>query len=179
MRGKPVFVALQGEGREWPTLVSKETIAQFDYVFTDSMTWTGDDGRRMRLWIPHEVGEIPDRQKFMDMLVDRTVGILANEPINIYVNPTFIPDSIAADYDALWTPARMDRVIEAAVKRGIAIEINNRYKLPRPEFIKRAKAAGAKFTFGTNNADRNMGRLEYGIAMVKECGLRWQDFWVP
>ncbi len=179
MRGQPVFLALQGEGREWPALVSKETMAQFDYVFTDSMTWTDDAGKRMRLWMPKEVGEIGDKQKFMDMLVDRTVGILMNEPINIYVNPTFVPDSIAAEYETLWTPRRMDRVIEAAVKKGIAIEINNRYKLPGAGFIKRAKEAGAKFAFGTNNSDRNLGRLEYGIAMVKECGLRWQDFWTP
>ncbi len=179
MRGQPVFLALQGEGREWPTLVSKETMAQFDYVFTDSMTWTDDAGKRMRLWMPKEVGEINDKQKFMDMLVDRTVGILMNEPINIYVNPTFVPDSISAEYETLWTSQRMDRVIEAAVKKGVAIEINNRYKLPGAAFIKRAKEAGAKFAFGTNNSDRNIGRLEYGIAMVKECGLRWQDFWMP
>jgi hypothetical protein len=36
-----------------------------------------------------------------------------------------------------------------------------------------------KFTFGTNNTDSNIGRCEYGIQMVKECGLRWQDFFVP
>lgn len=179
MRGQPVFVALQGEGREWPRLVSKETIARFDYAFTDAMTWTGDSGKRMRLWIPEEVGEIPDPQRFMETLVDRAVGILSREPIDIYVNPTFLPDVIGAQYDKLWTTERMDRVIAAAVKNGIAIEINNRYKLPSPSFIRRAKAAGAKFTFGTNNTDRDLGRMEYGIAMVSECGLEWEDFWVP
>ena len=44
MRGLPVFLALQGEGREWVKLVSKETIAQFDYVFTDAMSFTDDRG---------------------------------------------------------------------------------------------------------------------------------------
>lgn len=179
MRGKPVFVALQGEGREWPTLVSKDTISKFDYVFTDSMTWSDDSGKRMRLWIPEEVGDIPDPQHFMDMLVNRAIGILNNEPINIYVNPTYLPDSIAKDYDSLWTPERMDLVIKAAVKNGVAIEINSVRNLPSPAFIRRAKAAGAKFTFGTNNPARALGRLEYGIAMVRECQLEWQDFWVP
>ncbi len=179
MKGQPVFVALQGEGREWPTLVSKETIAKFDYVFTDSMTWTDDAGKRMRLWMPNEVGEITDAQKFMDMLVDRTVGILTKEPIDIYVNPTYLPDAIAAQYDSLWTPERMDRVVEAAAKSGVAMEINCRRNLPSKAFILRAKAAGVKFTFGTNNADPELGRVEYGLKMVNECGLRWQDFWTP
>ena len=86
---------------------------------------------------------------------------------------------MAADYDRLWTERRMQRVIEAAAKSDIAIEINNRYKIPSARFIKAAKAAGVKFSFGTNNADANIGRLEYPLQMVQECGLKWQDIFVP
>ncbi|MFB3828167.1 MAG: family 16 glycoside hydrolase [Bryobacteraceae bacterium] len=178
MRGVPAFVAMQGEGREWVKLFSAETRAKFDYCFSDSMTWTDDKGKRMRLWMPHEVGEITDVQHFMDLLVDRTVGVL-HEPIDIYVNPTFLPVQIAKDYDRLWTPERMRKVVDALVKNGVAMEINNRYRLPSPAFIKMAKQAGAKFAFGTNNADANIGRLEYPLEMVKECGLTWQDIFVP
>ena len=95
----------------------------------------------IRLWIAGEV-EVGDKQAFMDMLVEKTVGILNNEPIDIYVNPTFLPEAIAEEYDTLWTDARMDRVIEAAVKNGVAIEINARYKLPSEKFLRKAKAAG-------------------------------------
>ena len=43
-----------------------------------------------------------------------------------------------------------------------------------------AKAAGCKFSFGTNNAGANdLGRCEYGLEMVKECKLAWQDFFAP
>ena len=43
-----------------------------------------------------------------------------------------------------------------------------------------AKAAGAKFTFGTNNSGPgDLGRCEYGLRMVEECNLVWQDFFVP
>ncbi len=124
MKGQPAFVAMQAEGREWVTMFSKETRAKFDYVFTDSMTWTNPAGKRMRLWIPEEVEIGPDEQAFMDLLVSKTVGILETEPIDIYVNPTFLPAAIAPRYDTLWTEARMTRVIDAAVKNGVAIEIN-------------------------------------------------------
>jgi len=87
---------------------------------------------------------------------------------------------LAKDYDRLWTVERRKRVIEAAVRNSVAIEINNRYKLPSPSFIAMAKAAGAKFTFGTNNAGSDdLGRCEYGLRMVQECNLVWQDFFVP
>jgi histidinol phosphatase-like PHP family hydrolase len=111
--------------------------------------------------------------------VDRAVKILSTEPINIYVNPTFLPSQIAKEYDQLWTEERMKKVIAAAAEHRIAIEINSRYRLPSPAFLKLAKAAGCKFTFGTNNGDRDVGGLDYCFQMVKEVGLLWQDIWVP
>jgi hypothetical protein len=173
------FLAMQAEGREWLDLFSKETIAQFDYIFTDAMTWTNDNGKRMRLWIKDEL-EVGDPQNFMDQLVDRVEKILKNEPIDIYVNPTYLPDEINARYDELWTTVRVDRVIKALVENGVALEINARRQIPSAAFIKRAKAAGVKFTFGTNNgAADDLGRLEYCIKMVDECGLTPDDMWQP
>jgi hypothetical protein len=177
LQSYPVYKGLQGEGREWITLVSIENVKKFDYVFTDGMTFTDDAGNRMRLWMANEV-KMGDKQVFMDMLVNRITTIMNNEPINIYVNPTFLPEVISAEYDALWTNERMDKVIAAAVKNGIAIEINSRYKIPSATFIRRAKAAGAKFTLGVNNAGANdLGFDEYGMQMIKECKLVPSDFW--
>jgi hypothetical protein len=180
MKGQPCFVAMQAEGRDWTQLLTRGTAARFDYIVTDAMTWTDNHGKRMRLWLPKEVGTIADVPEFMDTLVDRAVGILDHEPIDIYANPTYLPDVIAKDYEQLWTPERRQKVIDAAVRNGVAFEINDRYKLPSASFIKLAKAGGAKFAFGTNNSGANdLGRCEYGLKMVDECKLVWQDFFVP
>jgi len=80
---------------------------------------------------------------------------------------------------ALWTPERMKKVIDAAIENDVAIEINNRYRIPSPVFIKAAKAAGAKFSFGTNNAEAELGRMEYAFQMIRECGLKAQDIFIP
>ena len=180
MKGQPVFLALQAEGREWVGMFSKETRAQFDYVFTDSMTYTNPAGRRLRLWIPEESEVGPDVQAFMDHLVAQAVKIISTEPIDIYVNPTFLPDSIAARYDELWTEPRMRKVIDAAVKHGVAIELNARYKLPSERFVRLAKQAGAKFTIGTNNTSASdFGDWAYPLGLQEKVGLTWKDFWVP
>ena len=178
LAGHPVFIGMQAEGREWPRLFSKEAIARFDYVFTDAMTIVDHRGQRARLWMKNEV-DIPDKQAFMELLVRTIVGIMNDEPIDIYVNPTYLPDVIAKEYDTLWTPERLRKVIDAAAANGVAIEISNRYRLPKPDFIKEAKRAGVKFTFGTNNGDRNLGRNEYGIEMIRQCGLTREDLWMP
>lgn len=180
MKGQPVFVAFQAEGREWVRLFSPKMLERFDYIFTDSMTWTDDEGRRMRLWIDSEVPPITDAQKFMDLLVARTVGIISGEPIDIYVNPTFLPRQIAARYDELWTPERMTRVIAALRDHRVALEINNRYKLPSAAFIRQAKAAGVKLACGTNNSGAaDLGHMEYCVQMIRDIGLAAGDMWTP
>jgi len=180
MKGQPVFVGMQAEGREWVSMFSKATRARFDYVFTDAMTWTNPAGKRMRLWMPEEVEIGPDPEAFMDLLVSKTVGILETEPIDVYANATFLPAAIADRYDRLWTEARMAKVIDAAVKSGVAIEIGARYKIPSERFLRLAKSKGAKFTFGTNNAGAaDLGDWSYPLAMQKALGLTWKDMFVP
>ncbi len=143
------------------------------------MTWTNDNGKRMRLWIKEET-EVGDPQDFMDQLVDRIVKILSTEPIDIYVNPTFLPPEISEMYDELWTEKRMDLVIASLVENNVAFEINNRRRIPSATFIRRAKEAGVKFTMGTNNGGADdLGRMDYAIQMVSECGLTTNDMWVP
>jgi histidinol phosphatase-like PHP family hydrolase len=141
------------------------------------MTFTDKRDRRTRLWIPREV-HIDDEQEFMDMYVEKIVSVLS-EPIDIYVNPTFLPAVIADRYDQLWTPRRMRKVIRAAVKNNVAIEINARYKIPNKAFIQRAKRAGVKFAFGTNNGGRDLGHLEYCRRMAKECNLTEKNMFSP
>ena len=44
----------------------------------------------------------------------------------------------------------------------------------------RAKAAGAKFTFGTNNAGKDdLGVPTYCLEMIEECRLTPSDLFVP
>ncbi len=172
------YLAMQAEGREWLNIFKPETIAQFDYVFTDAMTWTNKKGKRMRLWIPEET-EVGDPQVFMDELVENIEQILT-EPIHIYVNATYLPRDIAQQYDKLWTVQRMDRVIKALIKNDVALEIGAKENRPSAAFIKRAKKAGVKFTFGTNNGSpENLGRLERCMAMIDECDLKPDDMWYP
>ena len=175
----PFFFAMQGEGREWPQTFSDSARRIFDFVFTDAMTFTDHKDRRTRLWIPEETFVDISQEKYMDIIVQKILDVLNNEPIDVYVNPTFLPDVMLEHYDKLWTAPRIKKVVDALVKNDIALEINARYRIPNAAIIKAAKKAGVKFTFGTNNGDPDIGRLEYCIKMVHECGLTSEDMWFP
>ncbi len=179
MKGLPVWLGMQAEGREWVHMFSPEAVAKFDYVFSDAMTFTDDNGKRMRIWIKDELGEIGDKQQWMDMYVDRIVKVISDEPIDIYANATILPAPLAKEYDQLWTTERMMNVIDAAVAHGVAIEIGAANRIPSERFIKLAKEKGAKFSLGTNNAGNELGSLEYALRMVQACGLTGKDMFMP
>ena len=177
MRTQPFILAMQAEGREWLTTFSPEARASFDYVFTDALTFTDAKGRRTRLWIPEETW-IENEQQYMDLIVDKICGVL-EEPVDIYVNPCFLPAPMDRRFDEFWTEKRMDKFIAALAKSGKALEINELYQIPNKAILLKAKAAGVKFTFGSNNVTPDVSRLEYSIRMMKECGLTAGDMYKP
>ena len=105
----------------------------------------------------------------MDRYVDFNVQVMAREPIDILANPTFLPICIEDQYDALWTPARMSQVIETAVRYGVAIEINARYRIPSLTFLRMAKEAGVRFSFGSNHHGEDIGRMGYCLEMARRA----------
>jgi hypothetical protein len=174
----PIFLAMQAEGREWVNIFKKESIARYDYVFTDAMTFSDRKGRRMQIWKDEQV-VIDDPEDFMELLVETIEDVLDNEKIDIYVNATFLPTILADRYDELWTEARMDRVVDALVRNDIALEVSARYRIPGPALIKKAMDRGVKLAFGTNNSDEDFANLDYCLEMIEECGIQPGDMFLP
>jgi len=176
----PLFYGMQGEGREWTQTFSKEARDMFDYVFTDALTFFDHKGRRTQLWIPSTIFmDIPE-QEYMDMIMDRTLKIINEEPIDFLASPTRLSDVMMKDYDKCWTDVRVAQLIKALKDNNVAMEINSVSKVPSARIIKAAKAAGVKFTLGTNNNGVDeLDRLAYSLRMVEECGLTIDDMWFP
>lgn len=177
LEGKPVLKGVQAEWVDWMTCFSKETVAKLDYVLTDAMTFREKDGRRVKLW---EKGvTVDNEQDFMDRYVDFHLEVMGTEPIDILANPTYLPPCIEKNYDALWTPKRMQKVIDSAVKNRVAIEISSSYRLPKLPFLKLAKEAGSKFSFGSNIRGPEAGKKDYWLEMIQALGLTRNDIFTP
>jgi histidinol phosphatase-like PHP family hydrolase len=181
LEGKPVFKGVQAEWTDWMSCFSPAALAQLDYVLADAMTFPGKDGQRVKLWAPDVAQQVDmsDKQAFMDRFVDWHVEIMTREPFDILANTTWLPAGMLEEWDLYWTPPRMKKVIDAALKYGIALEISSSYKLPKLPFLKLAKAAGAKFSFGSNGRYPNMGKLDYSFEMAKQLDLKPTDMFAP
>jgi histidinol phosphatase-like PHP family hydrolase len=111
--------------------------------------------------------------------VDWYIAIIEQQPIDILANTSWLPAPLAADYHSYWTRDRVQRVADAAVKYGVAMEISSGFQLPKRSFLDIAKAAGVKFTFGSNGRYPNMGKLDYSLEMARAMKLTKADLFTP
>jgi len=179
VKGSPFLFGLQGEGRKWLTSFSKEALLTCDYLFTDGMTLVDHKGRLIRTYRPEEVIVDIPKEAYMDMIVDKTARILAEEPADFFANAFYLPDVLSTEYDKYWTNSRIDKILDVMVANDIALEISARYIIPSKYILQRAKDKGLKFVFGTNNAGSEYYMLEYCTQMVDELGLTIDDIWFP
>jgi hypothetical protein len=175
LAGQPVWRGLQVYGFEWQNCLSQPLRDRLDYIAADALIFP-QDGRGIQLWRPGVT--FPDPEDFMNRYVEHSLRVISQR-IQVWANPTFLPESLRPKYDALWTPARMDKLIAAAAKNGVAIEINAHYQIPSVAFLKRAKAGGAKFSFGTNRHAQGIGEIDYCLRTAREVGLTARDIFVP
>lgn len=177
LEGKPVLRGIQAEGVDWMTCFSKDTLAKLDYVLSDALTLPEKNGSRTEIWRPWV--KVEDKDEFMDRYTEFNVKVMAIEPIDIMANPTFLPDCLKDDFDKLWTDKRMRAIVDAAVKYNVAIEINSNYKLPRLAFLRMAKDAGAKFSFGSNIHGLGIGDLGYCEDVIDQLELKPKHIFQP
>lgn len=173
LRQYPVYVGLQPVYINWTKDFSQHLINQLDYVLMDADTIPQQDGSHMRIW--QNSLFIDDMEEFMNMYMTHITQILKNESITIFGRPTYLPINFARDYDDIWTKKRMVTIIDLAKERNVALEIQENIRIPSEKFIKLAKKAGIKFTFGTNARNHNAGNFKYCIEMAKVCGLTEED----
>jgi hypothetical protein len=179
VQGKPVFVGLQVNDRDWMTKHSPELLKRLDFVLGDTMIMPmpDDNSPPVKLWMKDQY-TIKDPEAWMERYVKHNLRVLA-EPIAILANPTYLPPAVEDKYDALWTDQRMRCIIQAAIDNNVALEINARSGLPRDRFIRMAKKMGAKFSFGSNNFDDKSIDMSRCFEAIDRYGLTKNDLYVP
>jgi len=177
--GRPVFVGVQVNDRDWMDKHSPELLDRLDYVLADTMIMPmpDDDSEPVKLWMADQY-TIDDPEAWMERYVRHNLRVLS-EPITILANPTYLPKPVEHLYDRLWTEERMRRIIRAAIDRRVALEINARSGLPHDRFIRMAKRMGAKFTFGSNNHDDRPIDMSRCVEAIDRYGLTRDDMYVP
>ena len=161
-----------------------EVLSRFDYLVGSNHGFVLPDGQEISPWSRQlPVPWADDPHRVMDTIVDQLCRIVETMPIAIVGHPTLLPPGVlklGADVEEWWTEEREDRLIAATIRGGVAIEISNRYRLPHDRFLSRARAAGARFSLGSDGHQRDqVARLDWSIDTALRVGISDDDLFVP
>lgn len=176
LRKYPVHIGMQPVYTGWSKAFSKPLLDQLDYVLMDALTLPNSDGTWLPIWQIDTM--VDDEEEFMTRYMQFIEQVMTTEPIDIFAWPTFLPVPIARQYTQLWSKSRVNRIIDMAKAKKLAIEINEVAHVPDANFITRAKQAGLKFTFGTDSRNQHATHFYYCYQMAQKCGLTEADMFV-
>ena len=176
--GKPVFVGLQVNDRDWYTKHSSELLKRLDFVLGDTMIMPmpDDDSPPVKLFEPDQY-TIDNAEAWMERYVQHNLRVLA-EPITILANPTWLPPAwrtntiscgptsvCGRSFKRLSTIAWHWKSTPAADTRETAL-----FAWPK---------MGAKFTFGSNNFDDRPIDMSRCLEAIEKYDLSPNDMYVP
>jgi hypothetical protein len=176
LRNYPIRIGLQPVYPGWSKSFSRNLLDELDYILMDALTLPNPDGTSLAIWQIDT--HVDDEEEFMTRYMQFIEQVLTTEPIDIFGWPTFLPVPIAREYTQLWTHQRVDRIIELAKAKKIAIEINEVAHVPDENLIRKAKQAGLKFTFGTDSRNQSAAHFYYCYQMAEKCGLTEANMFV-
>ena len=159
-----VLIAIQVNDRDWFKVIDSALLKQLDYVLADTMIMDGQ-----KLWLEREY-DIADENVWLERYFNHCMTVV-NEPITILANPTYLPDKIVHRYDDFWSEKRMGKLIDAAIKNGVALEIQSDTKFPNKKFIELAMVKGAKISIGRNNMDDKPNELKRSLDWLEELNV--------
>jgi len=91
--------------------------------------------------------------------------------IDVLGHPTFSPLAALGDAETIYPREWQERLVELCVRHGVAIEVNESYRVPHRAFLERAKVAGARFAVGSDSHAALLP-LAYTLPLVESVGLR-------
>jgi histidinol phosphatase-like PHP family hydrolase len=112
-------------------------------------------------------------------ILERTLAVVRegveDVRIDIVGHPTFSPLAAATDPEKAFPLEWQQRLIELCVGAGVAIEVNESYRVPHRAFLLRARRRGALFSVGTDSHGE-IGPLDRTDAMIREAALPHDRF---
>lgn len=173
----PLLIGIQVNDRDWYKTMSEENAKQIDYVLADTMIMALEpNGKPQKLWLEDEY-EIKDPQAWLNRYFEHCLTVV-NEPVDILANPTYLPPRVEKYYDEFWNTERMGKLIDAAIKNGVALEIQSPSKFPKNSFIELARKKGALLSIGRNNHDDHKEELKRSLDVLEELNIKPDEMFV-
>lgn len=163
-------------------------ISRFDYVIASLHHIPDFQGNRLHIgrYFGERAGDagcvfenpflMEESERYLTNVIPVIERTMQTQRMEIYGHCTVLPfceylagTAFIADWE--------NTLISLCLKYDVAMEISGLWKEPGLDMVRRAKAAGIKFTLGSDcHLKKDICNIEYAIAVTKNAGLCEEDF---
>jgi putative hydrolase len=100
------------------------------------------------------------------------MNAMRNNRVDVIAHPFRLHNNLAP----YLSPEDIDEFAKLAAEKGIAIEINSKYRVPSEEFLRACLREGVKLSIGTDaHTTAEVGMVDWQMAMLKRIGASEND----
>jgi putative hydrolase len=120
----------------------------------------------------HTLGGAPTQEELAKNYLLAIMNAMGRQRVDVVAHP-FRLHSYLAPHLSL---EEIDEFVKLAAEKGIAIEINSKYRVPDGELLRACLREGVKLSIGTDaHTAAEVGMVDWQMAMLKRIGARQED----
>lgn len=155
-----------------------ELLKELDYVIAGVHALRFPNGKSLFLWDSRITPQDPNL--VAQVYLDSVKQFAGKIHFNILAHPTYLPRNICAPGQTPWTEERLEQLIQLSLKHGFALELSGHWKVPGETLIRMGRAAGVKFSTGSDgHSEAMLADLRYPQECIEKFGITESELFIP
>jgi putative hydrolase len=121
----------------------------------------------------HYLGKVFGPHEMAREYLRRATEALVRNRCDVLAHPFFLHRSLTH-----YLPREnIEDFVELAAGRGVAMEVNEKYRAPEVDFLQLCLRKGVKLSIGSDaHTPAEVGRLDWTLSTLKKAGAKQEDF---
>ena len=120
----------------------------------------------------HSLGNLIDPAEVAREYLRRATKAIEHRKVDVLGHPFFLHQSLLP----YLSREEIEDFVRLAANRGVAMELNVKYKVPDDDFLTLCFQEGVKFSIGSDaHKPTEVGRIDWALAALKRVGAKRED----
>lgn len=104
--------------------------------------------------------------------LETATNVIMRQRVDVFAHPFYFNGYLVPYIP----PEEIERFIMLAAERGVAMELNLKYRVPERDFLEPCMREGVKFSIGTDaHSVTEVGKIDWMLSMLRRLGAKRDD----